>query len=149
MDIVATRRKRLRHLIDTSFDGLLVSFVQRTGISPSELSGLLRNKSFGEKKARLIELRAGLPPMYLDMPSDTHSLVHQIMELVSRLSEEEQRLVLAFCQMASKKKNSSLDESTDNRQRRRRMRTEPIHPSEDKRKNPERRKDEEERPAQL
>lgn len=66
MTIVEIRRKKLQHLIDTRFKGSQAAFVEKTEINQGELSGLLRQKSFGEKKARKIELLLGLPPGYLD-----------------------------------------------------------------------------------
>lgn len=65
-DIVSTRRKRLKQVIEDRFDGRLVDFIARTGINAGELYGLLRQKSFGEKKARALERQAGLSTGYLD-----------------------------------------------------------------------------------
>lgn len=64
--IVATRRERLRQLINDRFDGRQTHFVEATGINAGELSGLLRTKHFGEKKARTLEAQLGLPNMWLD-----------------------------------------------------------------------------------
>jgi hypothetical protein len=65
-EVVPTRRRRLRQAIDERFDGKLVKFIDQTGINSGELSALLRNKSFGEKKARSLEEAAGLPRYFLD-----------------------------------------------------------------------------------
>jgi len=43
-----------------------VSFIDKTGINQGELSALLKNKSFGEKKARKLETDAGMPAYWLD-----------------------------------------------------------------------------------
>lgn len=69
----ATRRAKLRTWIDLHCHGTQSEFLTscaRNGyeLSQSELSGLLRQKSFGEKKARAIEKGAGMPPRYLDTP---------------------------------------------------------------------------------
>lgn len=63
---VARRRRRLKHWIDTRHDGIQSGFVSATGINQGELSGLLRAKSFGEKRARSLEQAAGMPAGYLD-----------------------------------------------------------------------------------
>lgn len=65
-DVVSTRRARLKSIIDDDFDGKQVRFVEKYGVNAGELSGLLRSKHFGEKKARSIEAMLGLPAMWLD-----------------------------------------------------------------------------------
>jgi len=65
MNIQDTRRERLAALIQERYDSQ-ADFVNKTGQSQSEVSSLLKNKSFGEKKARKIEDAAGLPPGWLD-----------------------------------------------------------------------------------
>lgn len=66
MDIVQNRRERLRAWIEERCAGSQAHFVTITGINQGELSGLLRAKSFGEKKARSLELAAGMPRGWLD-----------------------------------------------------------------------------------
>jgi hypothetical protein len=61
-----TRRARLAQLIQEKYGGSQTKFVEETGESQSEVSGLLRSKSFGERKARKIEQKAGLTPGWLD-----------------------------------------------------------------------------------
>lgn len=65
MNIQDTRRERLAALIQERYESQ-ADFVNKTGQSQSEVSSLLKNKSFGEKKARKIEDAAGLPPGWLD-----------------------------------------------------------------------------------
>lgn len=60
------RRARLAQLIRERYDDKQSVFVARTGQNQSEISGLLKAKSFGEKKARSIELICGLPSGWLD-----------------------------------------------------------------------------------
>lgn len=72
---VLNRRKKLRAWIDANCGGAQVDFITQCAnrayeISQGELSGLLRAKSFGEKKARAIERGAGMPTGYLDSPVD-------------------------------------------------------------------------------
>lgn len=64
--VVDARRRNLQALIDRDYGGSQARFIEATKIAASEVSGLLRNKHFGEKKARAIELAAGVPYQYLD-----------------------------------------------------------------------------------
>jgi len=66
--IVRARRNRLSHWIKINYDDSRPAFVQATGINKGELSGLLREKSFGEKRARAIEKLAAMPAGYLVNP---------------------------------------------------------------------------------
>lgn len=66
MDIQDIRRARLAQLIEERYDGSQASFVAKTGENQGEVSGLLKAKSFGEKKARKIESKCGLPIGWLD-----------------------------------------------------------------------------------
>jgi len=70
LDVVSIRRKRLKQVIDERFGGRQTRFVDATGINAGELSALMRDKHFGEKKARSLEEQAGLPGGYLDRPFD-------------------------------------------------------------------------------
>lgn len=68
---IAIRRRRLRQWIDDHFEGSQVRFLANCSdrgheINQGELSGLLKQKSFGEKKARKIEAMAGMPPFHLN-----------------------------------------------------------------------------------
>ena len=69
--VVANRRRRLKLWIDTNCDGSQKLFIASTNdgekqINQGELSGLLRSKSFGEKRARALERQARMPAGYLD-----------------------------------------------------------------------------------
>lgn len=64
--VVEARRFALKELIRKKYGGQQSRFVEETGINQGELSGLLKKKHFGEKKARAIELQAGLPYLSLD-----------------------------------------------------------------------------------
>ncbi len=64
--IVSSRRKRLQSWIDIHYKGVQAAFIEKTGINQGELSALLKTKSFGEKKARKIEVDCGMPNMWLD-----------------------------------------------------------------------------------
>ena len=66
MNITELRRTNLRQWIDERCGGRQALFAQTAAVNPGELSALLKNKSFGEKKARKIEQAAAMPAMWLD-----------------------------------------------------------------------------------
>ena len=66
MNITELRRANLRQWIDERCGGRQALFAQSAAVNPGELSALLKNKSFGEKKARKIEQAAAMPAMWLD-----------------------------------------------------------------------------------
>ncbi|MEO7579933.1 MAG: hypothetical protein ABIT83_20175 [Massilia sp.] len=65
MDTQDIRRARLAQLIAERYKSQ-ADFVASTGENQGEISGLLKTKSFGEKKARKLEVKAGLPQGWLD-----------------------------------------------------------------------------------
>lgn len=64
MTIIQNRRARLAQLIEQY--GSQAEFVRKTGENQGEISALLKTKSFGEKKARKLEEKVGLPAGWLD-----------------------------------------------------------------------------------
>lgn len=66
MEIQDIRRARLAQLIQEKYEGSQAKFVDETGENQGEVSGLLRTKAFGEKKARKLEEKCGLPRGWLD-----------------------------------------------------------------------------------
>lgn len=69
--IVANRRARLRAWIDAHFGGSHTLFIASTNdgkkqLNQGELSALLKSKTFGERRARSLELMAHMPLRYLD-----------------------------------------------------------------------------------
>lgn len=66
MDIQSIRRSRLAELISQKYGGSQAKFIEQTGENQGEVSGLLRSKSFGEKKARKLEEKCSLPKGWLD-----------------------------------------------------------------------------------
>ena len=70
MNIQDVRRARLKQLIKEQFNNRQADFIAATEINQGELSGLLRKKSFGEKKARSVELSVGIARGWLDRESD-------------------------------------------------------------------------------
>lgn len=47
---IVLRRQNLKKWIDEKYKGVQANFVNATDINQGELSALLKNKSFGEKK---------------------------------------------------------------------------------------------------
>jgi len=68
---IEARRARLREWINTHFGGSQSAFVASTGVNQGELSGLLKTKSFGEKRAASLEVAAKMPQGYLVNPLTT------------------------------------------------------------------------------
>lgn len=71
------RRRQLRKWIDQHFGGSQTQFILSTNdgekqINQGELSGLLGKKSFGEKRARRLEVQAKMPSFYLEQTEDEH-----------------------------------------------------------------------------
>lgn len=76
LDAVENRREQLRRWIATHFNGNASAFIASTAdgqrqLNQGELSGLLRKKSFGEKRARSLEIQAHMPPGYLDRRAES------------------------------------------------------------------------------
>ncbi|CAG9184201.1 LexA family transcriptional regulator [Cupriavidus respiraculi] len=70
MTTVDNRRKRLQRLITEKY-GTQAEFIRQTGENQGEISAIVRGaKGFGEKKARKLEAKAGLPTGWLDLPDD-------------------------------------------------------------------------------
>jgi hypothetical protein len=69
MEIQEIRRARLAQLIRERYDSSQSKFVEETGENQGEVSALLRTKSFGERKARKIEAKCGLPSGWMDLPA--------------------------------------------------------------------------------
>lgn len=74
MNIQAIRRARFAQLIRDRYDGSQAKFVETTGENQGEVSALLRDKSFGEKKARKIESKCGLSHGWLDIADGSAAL---------------------------------------------------------------------------
>jgi len=74
-ETVSSRRERLRQWIETNHKGSQTAFARITGIHQAEISRLLRDKSFGEKRAAAIERLAGMPEGYLVNPLTPDELV--------------------------------------------------------------------------
>lgn len=73
MQIQDIRRARLAQLIQEKYEGSQAKFVDETGENQGEVSGLLRTKAFGEKKARKLEEKCGLPRGWFDIDPATET----------------------------------------------------------------------------
>ncbi|MDO5638779.1 MAG: bifunctional 3,4-dihydroxy-2-butanone-4-phosphate synthase/GTP cyclohydrolase II [Neisseria sp.] len=96
MNTVTLRRHNLRQWIARCHGGQQSAFAEAAALNQGELSSLLKNKSFGEKKARKIEAAAGMPAMWLDgdhgdLPGNTpfpaHTQAKNDMSKISPISE--------------------------------------------------------------
>jgi len=102
--IVATRRKMLQKWIDDNYQDPFkqAQFIRDlekrnpdVSINQGELAALLKNKSFGEKKARRLEMLAGMPNDYLDNMQgkiikklvDPDALAKTLMDAYNRLDD--------------------------------------------------------------
>lgn len=85
-DVVLIRRKRLQQVIDEQYGGKQSSLVEAIEVNAGELSGLLRSKAFGEKKARGLEVSLGLPRGYLDgQAGDIHDTMKRLYQAAAEL----------------------------------------------------------------
>ena len=95
INIAELRRRNLREWIYRLHQGRQIDFVSATGINQGELSALLKNKPFGERKARKIEHSAGMPALWLDTdhsqpasaPQTTHRNTHPMSAPISTIPE--------------------------------------------------------------
>ena len=49
-NIIAIRRERLRQIVESRYKGVQANKVRDTGLNASELSSLMKDRFFGEKK---------------------------------------------------------------------------------------------------
>lgn len=111
MTIQDIRRERLAKLIEDKYESQ-AAFITATSESQSEVSGLLREKSFGEKKARKIEVKCGLPIGWLDSldmelpPSSAGS------EKVGGDLDDAAALLAIFAKLSPVKRSFILDMAT-------------------------------------
>lgn len=119
-DIVSIRRERLRQWIAENCGGNQAKLVEKIGINAGELSGLLRKKHFGEKKARTLEAQIGVSVGWLDeidkpknlkienLPTDLRGQV----EWLIANADEEIRVMFAFLVHAAYTKKIATKEDT-------------------------------------
>jgi len=94
--VVETRRARLRAVIEDRYRGIQANMVRDTGINAGELSGLLKTRFFGEKKARLLERLLGLSERWLDGADDQASAaLDDFKWILENGAENEKSILLA------------------------------------------------------
>jgi hypothetical protein len=68
MDVHEIRRRRLRELIDTRYDGVAAEFARAVGRGDAQIGNILnRHKNLGERLARYFERQVKLPKGWLDV----------------------------------------------------------------------------------
>jgi phage repressor protein C with HTH and peptisase S24 domain len=93
-EIQELRRANLWHLIQDRYDGKQAAVVELTGINQGELSQLLRDKSFGEKKARKLEEQLDLPAGYFDMTPRDRDAAKAMLDTDNRIFAESGAMIL-------------------------------------------------------
>lgn len=77
---VAARRRRLQEWLDARYQGRQAEFVRTAQVNQGELSALLKDKSFGEKRAASLEAKAGMPAGYLVTPLEPSRVAARVAE---------------------------------------------------------------------
>lgn len=85
-DTAGLRRHNLRQWIEKYYGGLQTRFAEAVALNTGELSALLKNKSFGEKKARKIEQAAKMPAFWLDTEHTPRPSEHTGKHTMSHIS---------------------------------------------------------------
>lgn len=85
-DTAGLRRRNLRQWIAEHYGGLQTRFAEAVALNTGELSALLKNKSFGEKKARKIEQAAKMPAFWLDTEHTARPPEHTGKHTMSHIS---------------------------------------------------------------
>ncbi|MBH5820098.1 3,4-dihydroxy-2-butanone-4-phosphate synthase, partial [Neisseria meningitidis] len=85
-DTAGLRRHNLRQWIEKYYGGLQTRFAEAVALNTGELSALLKNKSFGEKKARKIEQAAKMPAFWLDTEHTARPSEHTGKHTMSHIS---------------------------------------------------------------
>lgn len=132
MNIQEIRRLRLAQLIAERYRGSQAAFIAETGENQGEVSALLKTKSFGERKARKIEVKCDLPAGWLDvdagsegtplvrlvetrsLPDKTKEFAKEVAALITmygQATETSRVAILRFAKNAEKTTSSSGLES--------------------------------------
>ncbi|QEY23273.1 bifunctional 3,4-dihydroxy-2-butanone-4-phosphate synthase/GTP cyclohydrolase II [Neisseria animalis] len=86
MNIADIRRHNLRRWIEERYGGQQSRFAAAAAVNQGELSALLKNKSFGEKKARKLEAAAAMPDRWLDTEHTPDTIRLQESRTMSHIS---------------------------------------------------------------
>lgn len=119
-DAAATRRVMLKKWIDEKFNGSQASYLDDIAkrdtekpLNQGELSALLKDKSFGEKKARKLEMQSNMPTRYLEGEEISSQIAHLIKmrkehpEIADYAIEEAIKEINSIIEFQNKPKNSS------------------------------------------
>lgn len=101
MDIKAVRRARLRRLIQDRFSGVNAKLAEKIERQPDYVSRLLTDKprhrrDLGEKLARDIERKVGLPLGWLDVDESDDPRAQQPLAIYTVAESVQQRLLELF-----------------------------------------------------
>lgn len=98
-EIQIIRRRRLRELLDTKFDGSQAKLADKIGRQADYISTVVRGKRpFGEKFARIVERSLGLPDGWLDAEEGamfTSVKAARILGKLKQLPDGKQAIILA------------------------------------------------------
>jgi SOS-response transcriptional repressor LexA len=72
----ATRRARLAHLLATRYEGDRARLIAETGLTKGRISQLLSSDPFGERAARDLEDKLGLPSRWFDLEEQQRETRH-------------------------------------------------------------------------
>lgn len=115
--VVEIRRARLKRVIEDRYRGIQANMVRDTGINAGELSGLLKTRFFGEKKARTLERQIGLSDMWLDGVDVSESgLIDDFMWILEHGASNERSILLATIEAiktAHKQSPQKIDPTTE------------------------------------
>lgn len=96
LGVVETRRARLRRVIEERYKGVQANMVRDTGINAGELSGLMKTRFFGEKKARTLEKQLGLPDMWFDgVDASDSNLIDDFRWILEHGADNEKTILIA------------------------------------------------------
>ena len=98
------RKRKLKYLIDTAFNGRQLDFCDKSDVAQSLVSRYLHGKVIGDNMARKIELACGLDPGWLDdatnLPPEVERRkevdmgepeLYKLIGLITKLPERERR----------------------------------------------------------
>ena len=108
---VSARRKMLSIWIKEYF-GTQAAFAAAYEINQGELSGLLKTKSFGSKRARAIEAIAKMPHKYLEGGTPANPCNDAFASQLSKLSPEQAATIEEFISQLSERRISDTEAET-------------------------------------
>lgn len=105
------RRARLATLIDKRFKGDRQAFLKKADLSKGRLTQLLdKNEAFGERAARSLEKRLGLPAMWFDVTDEALPGYPTDGRLLVPVSLQEEKLLMYFKLLSPAQRDIILNE---------------------------------------